>query len=78
MKRLPLSVRYGQRHTRGRENELVSITYSPLQVRRPRVHVPLRVSGIIRATRKRNSPPIPSLQRTITSLASLGRLLAAE
>jgi hypothetical protein len=37
VKRLSLSVRYGQRHTRGRETELVSISYSSLQVRRPRL-----------------------------------------
>ena len=40
VERLSLSVRYGQRHTRGLEAELVNVTRSPLQIRSPRVHVP--------------------------------------
>ena len=40
VERLSLSVRYGQRHTRGLEAELVTVTRSPLQIRSPRVHVP--------------------------------------
>jgi len=43
VKRLPLSIRYGRRHTRGREPELENISCSPLHIRRPRVHVPPRI-----------------------------------
>ena len=40
MVRLSLSIRYGQRHTRRRETELVSIACSTLHIRRRWVHVP--------------------------------------
>jgi hypothetical protein len=63
-KRLSLSVRYGQRHTRGFEAELESVTRSPLQVRSPRVHVPLRSSRVAPGCPKWNSQPIKPLQRT--------------
>ena len=62
VKRLSLSVRYGQRHTRGLEAELVNVTRSPLQVRSPRVHVPLRSSRVASGCPKWNSPPISPLQ----------------
>jgi hypothetical protein len=38
--RLSLSIRYGQRHTRRREAELMSIACSMLNIRRRWVHVP--------------------------------------
>ena len=55
VERLSLSVRYGQRHTRGRETELVSITCSALQIRRRWVHVPLRSSRVARAVKTERS-----------------------
>ena len=65
VKRLSLRTRYGQRHTRGLEAELVNVTRSALQVRSPRVHVPLRSSRVVSGCPKWNSPPIRALQRTI-------------
>ena len=62
VRRHPLSVRYGQRHTRGLETELESIPCSTLQVRSPRVHVPPPILPITRELRKWNGPPIPALQ----------------
>jgi hypothetical protein len=70
VRRHPLSVRYGQRHTRGLEAELVSITCSGLQVRSPRVHVPPPILPIPRELRKWNGPPIPALQRTAASVGA--------
>ena len=64
VKRLSLSVRYGQRHTRGLEAELVIVTRSPLQIRSPRVHVPLRSSRVASGCPKWNSQPIQPLQLT--------------
>jgi hypothetical protein len=64
VERLSLSVRYGQRHTRGLEAELVSVTRSALQIRSPRVHVPLRSSRVAPGCPKWNSQPIRALQRT--------------
>ena len=69
VERLSLSVRYGQRHTRGLEAELVSVTRSPLQIRSPRVHVPLRSSRLASGCPKWNGQPIPPLQRTVASVA---------
>ena len=71
VKRLSLSVRYGQRHTRGLEAELESVTRSPLQIRSPRVHVPLRSSRVAPGCPKWNSQPIKPLQRTGASVTSL-------
>jgi hypothetical protein len=62
VKRHPLSVRYGQRHTRGLEAELESIPCSGLQVRSPRVHVPPPIFPVSRNFRKWNGPPIKALQ----------------
>jgi hypothetical protein len=63
VKRLSLSVRFGQRHTRGLEAELVIITCSPLQIRSPRVHVPLPIfPALPRSPRKQNGTPMPPLQ----------------
>jgi hypothetical protein len=62
VRRHPLSIRYGQRHTRGLEAELESITCSALQVRSPRVHVPPQDLPIPRELQKRNGPPISVLQ----------------
>jgi hypothetical protein len=60
------------RHTRGLEGELVSIACSALQIRSPRVHVPLRFLRSlldIQETRDReNGPPIFALQLTSSSL----------
>jgi len=56
--RLPLSIRYGQRHTRGIEAEFESIKCSPLHIRIPRVHVPLRFSRQSHGCRIRNGVPI--------------------
>ena len=58
VRRLSLSVRFGQRHTRGLEAELESVTRSALQIRSPRVHVPLRSSRAASGCPKWNSPPI--------------------
>ncbi len=69
VERLSLSVRYGQRHTRGLEAELESVTRSALQIRSPRVHVPLRSSRVASGCPKWNSPPIPPLQQTGASVA---------
>src|SRR5450631_2963773 len=63
VERLSLSVRYGQRHTRGLEAELESVTRSALQIRSPRVHVPLRSSRVASGCPKRNSQPIKPLQQ---------------
>ena len=52
------------RHTRGLEAELVSITCSALQIRSPRVHVPLRFSQQSYECRIRYGVPIKPLQRT--------------
>jgi len=75
VERLSLSIRYGQRHTRGLEAELESVTRSPLQVRSPRVHVPLRSSRVASGCPKWNSPPISVLQSANrpSSLRSGGR-----
>ena len=64
VKRLPLSIRYGQWHTRGLEAEFVNITCSPLQIRSSRVHVPLGSSPVARGCPKWNGQPIKPLQRT--------------
>jgi hypothetical protein len=64
VERLSLSVRYGQRHTRGLETELVSVTRSALQVRSPRVHVPLRSSRVPSGCPNWNGQPIPALNPT--------------
>ena len=53
------------RHTRGVETEFVSITCSPLHIRTPRVHVPLRFSRKIREGQNRNGLPIKPLQQPI-------------
>jgi hypothetical protein len=58
VERLSLSVRYGQRHTRGLETELVSVTRSALQVRSPRVHVPLRSSRVPSGCPNWNGQPV--------------------
>src|SRR6185503_4610629 len=58
VRRLSLSVRYGQRHTRGLETELVSVTRSALQVRSSRVHVPFRSSRVASGCPNWNSQPI--------------------
>jgi hypothetical protein len=55
------------RHTRGLESELVSVTRSALQVRSPRVHVPLRSSRVASGRPKWNSPPIKPLQQSNAS-----------
>ncbi len=62
VRRLSLSVRYGQRHARGLEAELVSVSRSALQIRSPRVHVPLRSSRVASSCPKWNSPPIKPLK----------------
>jgi hypothetical protein len=65
VKRLPLSIRYGQRHTRGLEAEFVNITCSPLKIRSPRVHVPLGSSPVSRVCPKWNGQPIKPLKRMV-------------
>jgi hypothetical protein len=65
VKRLSLSIRYGQRHTRELEARLVNITCSPLQIRSSRVHVPLRSSPVRRRCSKWYGQPIQALQRTV-------------
>ncbi len=73
VERLSLSIRYGQRHTRGLEAELVSVTRSTLHIRSPRVHVPLRSSRVASGCPKWNSQPIPALQ----AVGACHRLLVA-
>ena len=53
------------RHTRGVESEFVSITCSPLHIRTPRVHVPLRFSRKIHEHQSQNGTPIKPLQQPI-------------
>ena len=65
VRRLPLSIRYGQRHTREIEAEFESIKCSPLHIRIPRVHVPPLFSQQSHESRIRNGVPIKPLQRTI-------------
>jgi hypothetical protein len=55
--RLSLSVRCGQRHTRRREVELVSIACSGLQIRRRRVHVPHPFSSSLKQWKARTEHP---------------------
>ena len=64
VERLSLSVRYGQRHTRGLEAELESVMRSALKIRSPRVHVPLRSSRVASGCPKWNGQPIPALNLT--------------
>src|SRR5688572_27842080 len=64
-KRRPLRIRYGRRHTRGLEAELVNITCSPLHIRSPRVHVPPSILSVLPRTQKRNGPPVPPLQAAL-------------
>jgi hypothetical protein len=84
---LSLSVRYGQRHTRGLEAELVSVTRSALQIRSPRVHVPPRPSRVAPGCPKWNSQPITrcsgrhlraAAEREIVSQTSLSEHRMAE
>jgi hypothetical protein len=77
VRRLSLSVRYGQRHTRGLESRLVSIACSGLHVRSPRVHVPPPIFSVLpRSPRKRNGTPIPGLQSDL--VLAVARNQAAE
>jgi hypothetical protein len=64
VERLPLSIRYGQRHTRGLEARFVNITCSPLKIRSPRVHVPLGSSPVARGGPMWNGQPIKPLNLT--------------
>jgi hypothetical protein len=64
VERLSLSVRYGQGNARGLEAELESVTRSALQIRSPRVHVPLRSSRLASGCPKWNGQPIPALNPT--------------
>ncbi len=72
MKRLSLSIRYGQRYTRRRELELVSIACSGLLIRRRRAHVPRSTVALSNNHGKRNGSPVSGLQQTPPSL-TLGR-----
>jgi len=58
VERLLLSIRYGQRHTRGLEARFVNITCSPLQIRSSRVHVPPGSSPVPRRCPRWNGQPI--------------------
>jgi hypothetical protein len=60
--RLSLSIRYGQRYTRRRELELVSIACSCLHIRRRRAHVPRSTLSRQGDHGKRNGPPVKRLQ----------------
>jgi hypothetical protein len=59
------------RHTRGLERELVSIACSALQIRSPRVHVPLRflrsLLDLQESRQCENGSPISALQLTSPS-----------
>ena len=70
MVRLSLSVRCGQRHTRRREVELVSIACSVLKIRRRRVHVPRAILAKTTTMESENGTPISVLNLTKPSLRS--------
>ena len=61
------------RHTRGVETEFVSITCSPLHIRTPRVHVPLRFLRKIRENQNRNGLPIKPLLRVANAAGTAPR-----
>ncbi len=68
VERLSLRIRFGPRHTRGLGAELESIECSPLQIRSPRVHVPLPLPATNAGSKKATCLPIRPLQRTWSSL----------
>jgi hypothetical protein len=75
--RLSLSIRYGQRHTRRREAELVSIACSTLHIRRRWVHVSQPFSPEGEVMESGTVYPYRTLQLTRPSLAALLRVHAA-
>jgi hypothetical protein len=75
--RLSLSIRYGQRHTRRREPELVSIACSTLNIRRRWVHVPYPFSPGREVMESGTVYPYRTLKLTKPSVAALLRGHAA-
>jgi hypothetical protein len=78
--RLSLSVRCGQRHTRWREVELLSITCSTLQIRRQRVHVPHSILPISEGMESVDGSPMSDVEAggVLTTRSSIAALLASS
>ena len=69
--RLSLSIRHGQRHTRRREAELMSIACSTLHIRRRWVHVPHPFSPGKEVMESGTVYPYRTLKLTWPSVAAL-------